>query len=337
MNSDIHKQLLAIIKALAESDPVYPVTVRPPVPGTPARLDRSFVRKCALCRAVSGHNEENVMHEASCPWIPAKKALALLAAHSPDERKYPMPCGVCPGTIESEQDLEWHGIGNCMPICDACGGSGIEDKGKFFITKKEDAELVELSKRTKFIQSTPAHSPSEEAPASVSHEFFVAELGGVVARGYCHDKNRHKELDSDLLEAIVEELLKVHLRSPSEEAPVRRELELAVIRYKILLDRMAACTDDESGGHLVSAGEVPAWIADARAALAAASSRAGDDDPPPCSCLSQGLDNCPEHKYYFDNLKEHFAQHHSETCVVCLEYSRSKWITRSEPGREKVD
>jgi hypothetical protein len=66
-----------IIKALAEADPVYETTVRPPVPGTPSALTRSFVRKCALCRAMSGHNEENVLHEASCPWIPAKRLIAM--------------------------------------------------------------------------------------------------------------------------------------------------------------------------------------------------------------------------------------------------------------------
>jgi hypothetical protein len=42
-------------------------------------------------------------------------------------------------------------------------------------------------------------SPSIAAPAR-------AELQGIVARGYCHEKNAHKELDGDLLEAIVAEL-----------------------------------------------------------------------------------------------------------------------------------
>jgi hypothetical protein len=46
--------------------------------------------------------------------------------------------------------------------------------------------------------------------------------------------------------------------------PIRRELELAVIRYKILLGRMAACEDN---AHELSIVEIPAWIADAKAAL----------------------------------------------------------------------
>lgn len=81
-----------IIKALAESDPVYETSVSP--------LTKSFVRKCALCRAVSGHNqlpelrltEENVRHEALCPWIPAKKLIAMKGQILPkDEAAEPVP------------------------------------------------------------------------------------------------------------------------------------------------------------------------------------------------------------------------------------------------------
>lgn len=41
---------------------------------------------------------------------------------------YPRPCGLCPGQIVSEADLDWHGLGNCVAICDRCTGSGIEPK-----------------------------------------------------------------------------------------------------------------------------------------------------------------------------------------------------------------
>src|SRR5271166_5188769 len=44
-------------------------------------------------------------------------------------------------------------------------------------------------------------------------------LRGIVARGYCHDKNRHKELDGDLLEAIVEELLLAASAEPPAAQP----------------------------------------------------------------------------------------------------------------------
>jgi hypothetical protein len=39
---------------------------------------------------------------------------------------YPRPCGLCPSQIESQDDLDWHGLGNCVPICERCVGSGIE-------------------------------------------------------------------------------------------------------------------------------------------------------------------------------------------------------------------
>ena len=35
------------------------------------------------------------------------------------------------------------------------------------------------------------------------------EIRGAVARGWCHDKNRHKEMDSDLALAISEEVEKL--------------------------------------------------------------------------------------------------------------------------------
>ena len=43
----------------------------------------------------------------------------------------------------------------------------------------------------------------------------VEEVRGAVARGWCHPKNGHKEMDADLANAIVEqvaELLAVHMR-----------------------------------------------------------------------------------------------------------------------------
>ena len=56
----------------------------------------------------------------------ADAALAEPAATTPIQPKYPHPCGLCPGTIESAEDTEWHGLGNCVPICERCTGSGIE-------------------------------------------------------------------------------------------------------------------------------------------------------------------------------------------------------------------
>ena len=58
---------------------------------------------------------------------------------------YPRPCGLCPGQIESEADLDWHGLGNCVPICERCHGSGQEPEG--FIKPDEEKELAKLEAR----------------------------------------------------------------------------------------------------------------------------------------------------------------------------------------------
>ena len=42
--------------------------------------------------------------------------------------EFPKVCELCGQKIGSRIDLDWHGLGNCAPICDACSGSGIEDK-----------------------------------------------------------------------------------------------------------------------------------------------------------------------------------------------------------------
>ena len=31
---------------------------------------------------------------------------------------YPLECVCCGSTIESADDLEWHGLGNCVDLCD---------------------------------------------------------------------------------------------------------------------------------------------------------------------------------------------------------------------------
>src|SRR6266576_3717096 len=67
--------------------------------------------------------------------------LAALATAPPEQAastpvSYPRPCGLCPGQIESEADLDWHGIGNCVPICHHCGGSG-QEPTRFIIRDEE--------------------------------------------------------------------------------------------------------------------------------------------------------------------------------------------------------
>ena len=60
----------------------------------------------------------------------SRQLLRALERERSGGQKYPFPCGLCPGSIESEADREWHGLGNCVPICERCVGSGIEPDSK---------------------------------------------------------------------------------------------------------------------------------------------------------------------------------------------------------------
>jgi hypothetical protein len=39
--------------------------------------------------------------------------------------------------------------------------------------------------------------------------YSIEEIRGAVARGWCADKNRNKEMDADLAEAIAQEILRM--------------------------------------------------------------------------------------------------------------------------------
>jgi len=40
--------------------------------------------------------------------------------------EFPKICDLCGKVIGTRVDLDWHGLGNCAPICTHCNGSGIE-------------------------------------------------------------------------------------------------------------------------------------------------------------------------------------------------------------------
>lgn len=43
-------------------------------------------------------------------------------------RTFPMHCDCCGAIMQSKEDYEWHGIGNCVLLCDTCCGAGFVDK-----------------------------------------------------------------------------------------------------------------------------------------------------------------------------------------------------------------
>ena len=83
----------------------------------------SRVTDCCTC---GWHCEPNSTYpECKKQW--QAHAASVAQAAQPQEvpaPAYPKPCGLCESQIESAEDTEWHGLGNCVPICDLCTGSG---------------------------------------------------------------------------------------------------------------------------------------------------------------------------------------------------------------------
>lgn len=54
--------------------------------------------------------------EECCKWL--IQAARAAASTPPTTPEYPKPCGICDGVIQSKDDLDWHGYGNCRDIPD---------------------------------------------------------------------------------------------------------------------------------------------------------------------------------------------------------------------------
>lgn len=119
---------------------------------------RGLPRRCQERNAETGQCELRLGHEKHLAGY-----LMWAASGTVDAAAYPRPCGLCSKNIESEADLDWHGLGNCVDICARCHGSGQEPE---FITPAEQAELAKLeAKGVKWIQSQPSPTvPEGEIP-----------------------------------------------------------------------------------------------------------------------------------------------------------------------------
>jgi len=95
---------------------------------------------------------------------------------------YPRPCGVCPGTIESESDLEWHGLGNCVPICESCDGSGIRpDADK--VKESYDQQAVGIIKNLSMLVRRLAYKHHNEKLVTQAMNYLRGEgLQGNILR-----------------------------------------------------------------------------------------------------------------------------------------------------------
>jgi Lar family restriction alleviation protein len=107
------------------------------------------------------------------------KSLALSAPKAPagQPEKWPQHCDLCNTDMESADDrTEWHGLGNCFPICDRCTGSGIDP---------------EPSSRTLTI--TPTGAP---APAPLDLEKLLVDLAEAIRH---KQRVTNKYRDNELL------------------------------------------------------------------------------------------------------------------------------------------
>jgi hypothetical protein len=63
--------------------------------------------------------------------------------------EFPKICELCEKEIGSRIDLDWHGLGNCVPICETCNGSGIAKAGepKICYTPEQINLMLESARR----------------------------------------------------------------------------------------------------------------------------------------------------------------------------------------------
>lgn len=80
-----------------------------------------------------------------------------------------------------------------------------------YVVENDDRVLHIFSAANLSLPTPPGRAPD------VVTTWQRSDWRQIVARGYCHPPNSHKELDSDLLEAIVEEITKAAAAPPVEQ------------------------------------------------------------------------------------------------------------------------
>jgi hypothetical protein len=70
--------------------------------------------------------ERDSHHHEMLEVLYALEAVKALVPHE----SFPQWCFLCGGVIQTDDGTIWHGLGNCVEICERCGGSGEEPKKK---------------------------------------------------------------------------------------------------------------------------------------------------------------------------------------------------------------
>lgn len=116
--------------------------------GAQATVARASVRIRAESKGVtarhdpgqdsSGHNEcttpavgpNDLLNLAKSFAEPIRTRILEKYKMSESQAEFPKVCEFCGEKIGTRIDLDWHGLGNCAPICARCKGSGIEPKAQ---------------------------------------------------------------------------------------------------------------------------------------------------------------------------------------------------------------
>jgi hypothetical protein len=86
--------------------------------------------------------------------------------------EFPKICELCEKEIGSRIDLDWHGLGNCVPICETCNGSGIAKTGepKICYTPEQINLMLESARRQALEELAAQGAPGTREPQFTAEE-----------------------------------------------------------------------------------------------------------------------------------------------------------------------
>ena len=79
------------------------------------------VTYCVISERCAERNEFGVVRGVGVWCLSEEKAWFDAAQRL---RVFPRSCHCCGGQLTSEDDYQWHGLNNCVPICEVCQGDG---------------------------------------------------------------------------------------------------------------------------------------------------------------------------------------------------------------------
>ena len=93
-----------------------------------ADTSNALAEKAATELTKTGPLNRFIFSDVKRPILEALRHLEAFYIVPQHPYDYPTKCFLCDKTIESSEDLDFHGLGECVNICPQCGGSGMEEK-----------------------------------------------------------------------------------------------------------------------------------------------------------------------------------------------------------------